>query len=117
MSPTSWIVHICEAAAWEEARHTGGFRAPSLDSEGFIHASRPEQVIAVANRFYRGAPPLVLLWIDPARLVSRWQQDPVEDQWFPHIYGPINLEAVLHVTGFVPDDDGQFRQLPWWNNC
>lgn len=117
MSPSSWIAHICEASAWEEACRAGEYRAASLEVEGFIHASRPEQVIAVANRFYRESPKLVLLRIDPARLTSRWQEDPVEGQRFPHVYGPINLNAVIDALEFSPDADGWFRMPPGWESA
>jgi uncharacterized protein (DUF952 family)/RimJ/RimL family protein N-acetyltransferase len=124
-SSAAWIVHLCPLQSWLEAKSQGVYRAPSLADEGFIHASRPAQIEAVANAFYRGQIDLVLLWIDPTRLQAeiRWeapvppqtvnsQQTPADGQVFPHIDAPINLDAVLTVTNFKPDDDGFFRERP-----
>jgi uncharacterized protein (DUF952 family)/RimJ/RimL family protein N-acetyltransferase len=120
-----WIVHLCSQQSWLEAESHGSYRAPSLAEEGFIHASRPAQIEAVANAYYRGQTDLVLLWIDPARLQAelRWEAGispqtgkPEEaqagGQIFPHIYAPINLDAVLTVTDFKPDEAGFFRERP-----
>ncbi len=120
------IVHLCQRSEWENARKTGFYRAASLETEGFIHCSRPDQVLAVANAFYRGVPDLVLLWIDPERVAVevRWEapippgttaEERVSPHgggdFFPHIYGPLNVEAVMRVTPFRPDSDGIFKQV------
>ena len=105
------IVHICPQEAWQAAQDNGEYRAASLASEGFIHASRPEQVLQVANRFYRGTPDLVLLWIDPQRVHAQIRWESVDGDLFPHIYGPLNMEAVTAVTDLLPDEDGQFNRL------
>jgi len=106
------IVHICDVTAWEEAQTIGEYRPDSLASEGFIHASQPGQVLDVANRFYAGRQDLLLLWIDPQRLRSELRYEPTDSDLFPHIYGALNLEAVVAVVSFPPDADGIFRRLP-----
>ncbi len=61
---------------------------------------------------YAGQPGLVLLVIDPARLTSELRWEPGVDlatELFPHIYGPINLDAVVHVIDFEPGLDGKFH--------
>jgi uncharacterized protein (DUF952 family) len=107
-----YILHICQALAWEQAQKRGDYRDQSLIEEGFIHCSAPEQVLAVANHYYRGERDLLLLWIQPERLAAELRWDPVGETTFPHVYGPINLEAVRHVTRFLPDEQGTFRSLP-----
>jgi uncharacterized protein (DUF952 family) len=86
----------------------------SIGHEGFIHCSQPEQILDVANRFYQGIPGLILLWIDPKKITSEIRWEVVDGVLFPHIYGPINLDAVISVTDIKPDDDGTYRvvQLP-----
>jgi uncharacterized protein (DUF952 family) len=78
-------------------------------------------VTAVADAFYRGRSDLVLLVIDPARLRSelRWEApagppaDGIEPgDSFPHIYGPLNLEAVVRVLPWQPGVDGRFALPP-----
>ena len=100
------IYHICRQKDWERAVQEGAYQPPSLEEEGFIHASRKEQLSGVAERYFQGQVDLVLLAIDTARLTSRVQDDPVEGDFYPHIYGPINLEAVLGVTTFSPGEMG-----------
>jgi len=92
-----------------------------FERKGFIHCSRPEQVVSVANEFYSKQSGLVLLWIDPGKVNAeiRWEaavglplaeNQPPADV-FPHIYGALNPDAVISVSGFSPDDDGVFRSL------
>jgi uncharacterized protein (DUF952 family) len=106
------IVHICRREEWEPAIAAGCYRAASLDSQGFIHASRPEQAITTANRFFAGAADLLLLWIDPQRLMAPLVFEPADDESFPHIYGALNLDAVVQVCEFQPEADGVFRRMP-----
>ncbi|PUA80325.1 DUF952 domain-containing protein [Nocardioides currus] len=94
------IFHIATRAEWLELRRTGTYTTStagrSLQDEGFIHASRREQVEGVFSRYYRDAgEPLVLLVIDPDRLESEVRVEPVGDDTYPHIYGPINRGAVV----------------------
>jgi uncharacterized protein (DUF952 family) len=106
------IVHICERDAWEVAQTAGEYRPASVGVEGFIHASKPNQVLGVANRFYQGRQDLLLLWIDLQRLGPELRYEPADGDLFPHIYGALNLDAVIAVSSFPPDADGIFRQLP-----
>ncbi len=106
------ILHICERLAWDQARSKGIYSPASLANEGFIHASRPEQVLAVANRFYQKAADLLLLWIDVQKVQAPIYDEAADGDLYPHIYGPLNLDAVCKVSEFAPDADGVFRQLP-----
>ncbi len=107
---TSLIVHLCPQPEWEQAQKAGEFRDASLEQSGFIHCSRPDQIFKVANHYYRGVQDALLLWIDPGRLKAeiRWEQS--DGDVFPHVYGPINLDAVVEVRPIVPDSDGIFRK-------
>ncbi len=108
MTESSPIVHLCERSAWQAAQPQGQYRPAAFAQEGFIHCSLPEQVIAVANRYYHGMQNMVLLWIDPQRLKAalRWEES--GHGIFPHIYGPLNNDAVTAVTDFPPEADGTF---------
>ncbi len=94
------IFHIATAADWGRTLETGTYTTSTvgrtLDEEGFIHASRRDQVQGVFDRYYRGlGEPLVLLTIDPARLESELRVDPVGEDTYPHVYGAINRSAVV----------------------
>ena len=109
------IVHICPRNAWDAAQEQGAYRAPSLETEGFIHCSQPDQVLKVANYFYQEIPDLVLLWIDSHNLNAEIKYDLGADgskERYPHIYGPVNLDAVIAIFDFVPDSDGVYKQVP-----
>ena len=112
------IYHIASRAAWQAAQADGWYSAPSLASEGFIHCARREQVLSVANDFYRGKANLALLCIDEGRLVAelRWEapaHPKAEDAAatcrearFPHVYGQLNLDAVLAVVDLYESEEG-----------
>ncbi|MBZ0319835.1 MAG: DUF952 domain-containing protein [Anaerolineae bacterium] len=117
----SLILHITSRERWQAAQAAGEYRDPSLEKEGFIHASTPQQVVRTGNRFYQGQSDLVLLCIDTDQLTARWvfedasHPEPVVDETipnrpeqFPHIYGPLNVDAVVGVVDFVAEPDGLF---------
>ncbi|GAB4457565.1 MAG: hypothetical protein OHK0037_00220 [Elainellaceae cyanobacterium] len=77
-----------------------------------MHCSTAAQINWVANTFFLGQPGLVLLWVEGDRLRSPLWYDEVEgvpvDPRFPHVYGPLNLDAVVRVELLQPASDGQF---------
>lgn len=106
----SYIFHITSRPAWETAQALGVYQDESLATEGFIHCSTHEQVLFVANAFFQGQSDLLLLKIDPDRLQSELRYDDVEPLGhFPHLYGPLNTNAVVQVVDFVPAGDGTFQ--------
>ncbi|HKP40185.1 DUF952 domain-containing protein [Mycobacterium sp.] len=112
----SVLVHICSADDWRLAQIRGEHRPDSLDANGFVHLSTPEQVHLPANRLYAGRTDLVLLRIDPARLSSpvRWEPGVPTDpdaMVFPHLYGALPAAAVINVTPYLPDASGRFGPL------
>lgn len=111
------ILHITSRAEWEHAQTRGEYRAPSLETEGFIHCSTEKQVIPVANAFYRGRNDLVLLVIEASRLKPelKWEAPAgpaapgiSASDLFPHVFGAINITAVASALDLVPDPDGMF---------
>lgn len=112
------IYHITSRAAWSEAQKRGEYRADSLETEGFIHCSTESQVVPVAEKYYKGQDGLCLLVIEPALLSSDLRWEPPsggapppgvpEGDLFPHIYGPINLDAVVQVFDLQANPDGKY---------
>jgi uncharacterized protein (DUF952 family) len=103
------ILHITTGPEWAAAQAAGEYRAPSLETEGFIHCSTPAQVLHVGDWFYRDVPELVLLCIDPGALESAVLWEASTDAFageFPHVYGPIALAAVRAVVPWVRGDNG-----------
>jgi uncharacterized protein (DUF952 family) len=103
-TPLERIFHIATAADWRRTLDSGTYTTStvgrSLEEEGFIHASRRDQVQGVFDRYYRRlGEPLVLLTIDTARLTdAEVVVEPVGDDTYPHVYGPINRSAVVDVV-------------------
>lgn len=102
------ILHITTRPEWDEALVEGVHRTDTLATEGFIHASTHEQVLGVANARFRGQPYLVLLVIDPERVEPelRWEESEPGLPPFPHVYGPLNVDAVVNVVSFPEGPDG-----------
>jgi uncharacterized protein (DUF952 family) len=115
------IYHLTSRDAWQLARSTNCYRAPSLDSQGFIHLSAtPEQVQRVANALYAGANDLVVLVIDPSQLSAPLRYEPpdptvptehADGERFPHLYGPLDTSAVVRVLHYPSHSDGTFELL------
>lgn len=105
------ILHITDRPTWQAAQSTGVYRHASLDTEGFIHCSMPQQLVRVANTLFPGQRGLLLLCIESDRLRSALRYDEVDGQHFPHVYGEINLDAVQQVLDFEPNSSGEF-ELP-----
>jgi uncharacterized protein (DUF952 family) len=93
------LLHMTTAAEW------AGGRIEAAPGEDFVHLSRPEQLHVPANAFYAGRRDLILLVVDPARLVDEVK----EEGGFPHLYGPLLADAVVDVLPFPADDDGSFH--------
>jgi glutathione S-transferase len=98
-----WLYHLALEEDWQAARRQGAYtrstRGRSLQEEGFIHASWRHQLEPTWRRFYSDDPPLRLLTIDPERLRAagiavKKEPAPGSGEQFPHIYGPLPLDAV-----------------------
>jgi uncharacterized protein (DUF952 family) len=120
------IFHIVRRDEWEVAKRSGSYAPASVEVEGFIHCSTHRQLIATANRFYRGQAGLVVLCIEekrvamplkyeapsmPSQLKSKIVESDREmsEGKFPHIHGALNLDAVVKVVELRSTDDGGFE--------
>jgi uncharacterized protein (DUF952 family) len=110
----TFIYHIATAPDWEHARSVGEYaistRGRTLAEQGFIHGSTAEQVAPVANLIYKGMPDLLVLVIDPSRVRPeiRYDQVPGWESPFPHIYGPLNTDAVVKTCPLELGLNGSF---------
>ena len=94
------IYHVVKRSNWQKALELGYYEAPSLGTEGFIHASKKEQVEGVMERYYANDTDLLILHIDEGKLAVPYIYElaPSVNEEFPHIYGRINLDAVVDIT-------------------
>ena len=104
------ILHICSKKDWDDAKADGVYVADTLSSQGFIHCSTPEQVIEVADYMFKGQSDLVLLLIDEKKVNKEIKyEDAGNGKLYPHIYGPLNIDAVDDTRDFPSDSDGMFK--------
>ena len=107
------IYHLSTPDEWASAQRRGDYtsssRGRTLAEEGFIHCSWAGQVAGVVERYYDGAGPLLILSVDTDLLTSPWQDDEIAPGvFYPHVYGPINVDAVVAATPLDPDADGAY---------
>jgi uncharacterized protein (DUF952 family) len=109
--PTSIAWHLVPANLWNESPPGEPFRAASLASEGFVHLTHGlADLVEVANAFYRDeAGPHVVLAVDLSRLTSPWRYD--GDERFPHVYGPLDLNAITSVRPILRAADGTYLPI------
>lgn len=118
INPKKAIFNIISQDEWQnfiESKEKLYF-APSLEKEGFIHNSTLEAVLPVANSVYKGKENVLLLMIDPKKLTSELKyeypetkKEELKKYQFPHIYGPLNVDAVIEVVSLVKGSDGSFN--------
>jgi uncharacterized protein (DUF952 family) len=104
------VYHILPRPDWQTAEKAGSYRPVSLTHGGFIHFSKVEQVLPVARNFYQDVEDLLLLTIATEKVTGeiRFEDLLGEGKLFPHLYGPLDLSAVVAVDEFDKDDSGAF---------
>jgi uncharacterized protein (DUF952 family) len=107
------IYKICPASAWREAERQGVFRGSPVDiSDGYIHFSTASQVAETARKHFAGQTGLFLIEVDADALgdALRWERSR-NDDLFPHLYGELDLGAVIAVLSMLARSDG-FHDIP-----
>jgi len=103
------IQHITTREQWEKAMVEGVYRGDTLDSQGFIHCSTPQQTIKVANALFPAQKGLVLLCIAVNKVQSEIKYEGAgSEELYPHVYGPLNVDAVIEIADFEPTKSGKF---------
>lgn len=94
------IYHITTAAEWQAAQAVGVYKPKSFDQDGFIHCSDGYQIEETANRYYKDAPELIVLEIDPEKVSAEiiYENPEGRTMRFPHLYGPLEVSAVKGVV-------------------
>jgi uncharacterized protein (DUF952 family) len=98
----------------EAARQQGSWVSASYATEGFIHASPYEQLGRVANKHYRQKVDVCVVSVRVDQLKSELRWEPAAGSLYPHIYGPLNWEAVDTIlpTQRVPNGDFVIPDIP-----
>ncbi len=93
---TEIIYKISPRDAWQQAVEVGVFRGAPVDElDGYIHFSTAAQVVETAAKHFAGQDDLMLVAVDAVRLGDALKWEPSRGgALFPHLYGPLPMEAV-----------------------
>ena len=105
----STIYKICPAASWRQVERAGVFRGSEADRrDGFIHFSTAAQAIETAEKHFAGQADLLLVRVNAKKLGSRLKWEPSRGgSLFPHLYGDLDLTAVIRVDPLPLGPDGR----------
>lgn len=106
------IYHMVPTVVWQQQAANAHYVADSLTTEGFIHCTaEPEWLQRVANFAYRtDVRDHSILHIDVDRLDVEVRWEAADGHQFPHVYGPINRNAIVNITDFPRREDGYFLE-------
>jgi uncharacterized protein (DUF952 family) len=105
----SYIVHVLPETDWQMFKEHGEYRPDSLGDQGFVHCSKPGQIVVVADYNYTDSNELRLLVLDESRIKTPVRYETNEKDGkspFPHVYGPLRLEHVVESVPFERDETG-----------
>jgi uncharacterized protein (DUF952 family) len=108
------VFHIVPRKEWEEAKNKGSYAPASLQNEGFIHCSKTDQLLGVANSFFKAQHDLIILRINVEKVSAEIKiepplEAPMSGILFPHIYGELEIDAVEGEIDFPCEADGTFK--------
>jgi len=97
---TDKFYHLIGEQEWISAKAGAHYAPESLSKEGFIHFSLKSQLEGVVERFYSQRTDLLVLVIDRNKLRAPVRFERAHGEEFPHLYGPLNLDAVIEVVRY-----------------
>jgi uncharacterized protein (DUF952 family) len=100
-----FIYLLISPADFALAAPSGIWSPASLLQEGFIHASPANQLNRVANKHYSSLPEVLVLTLRPEQIAAEVKWEPATGGLYPHIYGPLNLNAAAKATTFMRSPD------------
>ena len=107
MTQPPTLYHLVVPSQWDS---NTAYAPDSLALEGFIHLSTRDQLMASARRFFSNENEVLVVEIAPHKLQAELLYEPADNQHFPHLYGPLNQEAVVSVQRILRGENGQFSQ-------
>lgn len=117
MEPKKTIVVITRREQWEKAKRAKFYLHSTIDKRlqevGFIHCTFPGQTMEIVSRRNDKDEELVLLLIDPDKVKPEVKYEPAlsgRPGTFPHIYGPLNTDAVYKVVEVRKNAQGYYTE-------
>jgi len=105
------IFHITTKKIFKKAKNNSAFEPESLEEQGFIPCSTGDQVEETANRNFGSREQILLLVINVSALSSelKYEKDEQTGEKHPHIYGPLNTDAIIDKLQVFSEKDGSFN--------
>lgn len=106
---TKTTFHIVAAEYFRDGDRDAPYTPPDFDTDGFIHCTDgARNLAAVANRYYREDRRMYIALVIDKSLVAPeiLYEDPA--RIYPHIYGPLNRDAIVGVVPVLRNSDGAF---------
>lgn len=102
------IFKIAPDTLWSEARDAGVFTGAPIDvADGYIHFSTAEQARETADKHFTGQTNLLLVAVDADKFGDRLKWEVSRGgALFPHLYGTLDLSAVLWTKALPLGPDG-----------
>ena len=102
--------HLVPKPIWDERGDKPEYVPDAFAADGFIHCTNGlDPLLAVANMFYRGDErDYLVLELDTTRITAELRYDD-DERVYPHIYGPLNTDAVTGTLAVIREPDGTFR--------
>ena len=102
------IYMISDQTELEDANKMGFLTRDSLSVEGFIHASPKSQLTRVANKYYKAKTNPLILVIQKDKLTTELKWEPATGGTYPHLYGNLNLDAIVKTIPIQLEENGRF---------
>lgn len=108
------IIHCMKKATWDQRKNKEYWGQRDIEAEGFLHCSTVEYFWRVAPNFIDTKDELVLVCIDEGKLKAEVKYEDGDHcgRAYPHVYGPINHDAVIKVVPFLKKEDGTYQKNP-----
>lgn len=105
------IFHLVKKGDWKDQKKESRYSPESLDSQGFIPCSSGKDVEETANRLFKGENDVLLIVINTTLIEPelKYEEDKETGTKYPHIYGPLNMDAVIDKIELAMEDDSTFE--------
>ena len=105
------IFHVVKKEDWKEYKKDSRYHPESLDTNGFIHCSSGRDIESITNSLYKGEDGVLLIIINTTLVEPeiRYENSGNSNIKYPHIYGPLNMDAVIDKIELASEDDGSYK--------
>ena len=103
------ILHITTFSHWSQFEGRSCYESSTFNTDGFIHNCTKDQLLGVIGRHFASHRVLMLLVIDTSQLINPLRmEESYPGDWYPHIYGCLNKDAILNIIPMEADSFGSF---------